>query len=259
MQRRFNYTNRQRIKKNDLSFTIIEDEQGRPKFFADINLENYDLPSDASVWVEAYDRNALMRFPFGSVENPQCDTSTTLTDFQGTDSYYFRVKVVDIDHKSRLVAAADSVSPVRHDDDEQSAKSLLRVATRDLGPVPWELEYPVADHPLLVINNRIDAGKSLARSNQFFQAIVLPAVLEQILRRILLEEQYNPSAEPDADDMWKEGWLEFAGSLPGNSRLTSDQEIPCEDRSRWIEDARKSFCRETNAINKVRSELRELD
>ena len=250
MRRRFNYTNRKRIKRNNLSFTIVEDEEG-PKFYADIDLRDYDLPSNASVWVEAYDRNALMRFPFGTVEEPKSQIVTALTDFAGTESYYFRVKVVDGLHKSRLFAVADSVSPVRRDEDE-NAKSLLRVTTKDLGPVPWKLEYPVADHPLLVINNRIDAGKSLARSNPFFQALVLPAILEQVLRRILLEDGYTPSAEPDADDMWKEGWLEFAGHLPGNTPLRVDQQISPDELQQWIEAARDGFCRETNAINKAR-------
>ena len=259
MQRRFNYTNRQRIKRNDLSFTIVEDDEGRPKFHADVDLSNYNLPSDAKVWVEAYDRNALMRFPFGTAAQPMSEISTELTDFAGTDSYYFRVKVVDKDHRSRLFAVADSVSPVRHDDEDDTAKSLLRVATRDLGSVPWKLEYQVADHPLLVINNRIDAGKSLARSNHFFQSLVLPAILEQVLRRILLEDGYSPVAEPDGDDMWKEGWLEFAGCLPGNTRLPVDQEVSDDDRKQWVEDARDGFCVEINAINKVRSELKEID
>ena len=257
MRRRFNYTDRKRIRKNDLSFTITEDEEGTQKFYADIHLGNYHLPPDAQVWVEAYDRNALMRFPYGSVAEPKRETQTTLTDFTGTDSYYFRVKVVDTSHRSRLFAVADSVSPLRRHDEDEAAKSLLRITTRDLGPVPWELEYQVADHPLLVINSRIDAGKSLARSDPLFQALVFPAIIEQILRRILLEEKYVPTAEPDDDDMWKEGWLEFAGCLPDNTRLSIDQEYSKDDLEQWIEDARTGFCKEINAINKVRSGLKE--
>ena len=257
MQRRFNYTNRQRIKKNDLSFSITEDKDGRQEFYTDIHLGDYDLPPDAEVWVEAYDRNALMRFPFGTVAEPKSETQTTLTDFAGSDSYYFRVKVVDTSHRSRLLAVADSVTPLRRHDEDEAAKSLLRVTTRDLGSVPWKLEYQVADHPLLVINNRIDAGKSLARSNLFFQALVLPAIFEQVLRQILLEEEYVPAAEPENDDMWKEGWLEFAGCLPGNTSLSIDQEGPKDDIERWIEDVRTGFCNEINAINKVKSELKE--
>jgi hypothetical protein len=258
MRRRLNYTNRQRIRQSDLAFTILEDDAGLPKFHADIDLMSYNLPEDAKVWVEAYDRNSFMRFPFGSVQAMVNESSTTLSAFAGTDSYYFRVKVVDDKEHARLYAVADSVSPVRHDDDD-AGKSLLRVTTRDLGPVPWELEYKVSDHPLLVINNQIDAGKSLPRSNQFFQALVFPAIVEQILRHILLEDRYRPSAQPDDDDMWKESWLEFAGTLPGNTRLPFEQEISDDDLGEWIEGARRSFCQELNAIRKVRLELREVE
>lgn len=256
MQRRFNYTNRQRIRKNDLSFSITEDEEGRQKFFADISLKNYDLPPDAKVWVEAYDRNALMRFPFGTVAEPKSETQTVLADFAGTDGYYFRVKVVGA-HRSQLFAVADSVSPLRRHDEDVAAKSLLRVTTEDLGSVPWKLVYHMTDHPVLVINARIDAGKSLARSNLLFQALVLPAIFEQVLRQILLEEKYIPVAEPDDDDMWKEGWLEFAGCLPDSTRLSTDQEYSSDDIEKWIEDARTGFCKEINAIHKVKSELKE--
>ena len=259
MQRRFNYTNRQRIYRKDVSFTIVEDNEGKPKFYADLNLNEYDLPPNAKVSIEAYDRNALMRFPFGSVEEPKSSAPTTLSDFVGSDSYYFRVKVVDQQNRSRLFAVADSISPVRRDDEGEPAKSLLRVATRDLGSTPWKLEYPVADHPLLLINNQIDMGKALARSNLFFQASVLPAILEQILRRILLEEDYHPTASPEDDDMWKEGWLEFAGRLPGNTTLPIDQKISEDDCKRWIEDARDGFCITINAIHKIRSALKETD
>lgn len=259
MQRRFNYTNRQRINRKDVSFTIVEDNEGRPQFYADFNLTKYDLPPNAKLAVEAYDRNILMRFPFGSVEEPKNSTPTTLTDFIGSDSYYFRVKVVDQQNKSRLFAVADSINAVRRDDEGKPTASLLRVATRDLGSTPWKLEYAVADHPLLLINNHIDAGKSLARSNLFFQALVFPTILEQILCRILIEEEYRPTASPDDDDMWKEGWLEFAGQLPRNTPLLTDQEILEEDCKRWIEDARDGFCITINAIHKIRSALKEID
>lgn len=258
MQRRFNYTGRQRIRKNDVSFSITADDEGNEEFHADIHLGNYQLPTDAKVWVEAYDRNVLMRFPFGTVARPNSEIPTQLTDFRDTDSCYFRVKVVDALRRSRLLAVADSVSPSDRQDEDGAARSLLSVTTRDLESVPWKLEFQPADHPLLVINNRIDAGKSLARSNLFFQALVLPAIFEQVLRQILFEQKYVPVAAPDDDDLWKEGWLEFAGCLPGNTRLSVDQEFPDDEKEKWIEDARIGFCMDINAIDKVKSELKEV-
>ncbi len=257
MQRRFNYTGRQRIRKNDISFSITADDEGNEKFHADIHLGSYELPPDAKVWVEAYDRNALMRFPFGTAAQPNSEISTQLTDFRDTDSCYFRVKVVDPLRRSRLLAVADSVTPSHRQDEDVAAKSLLSVTTRGLESVPWKLEFQPADHPLLVINNRIDAGKSLARSNLFFQALVLPAIFDQVLRQILFEQKYVPAESPDDEDLWKEGWLDFAGCLPGNTRLSIDQEIPDDEKEKWIEDARIGFCTDINAIYKVKSELKE--
>jgi len=257
MRRRFNYTGRKRIKQTDIVITITKDVNELHKFYADLNLEQYNLPPDAKVWVEAYDRNAIMRFPFGKVQSPIAELSTTLDAFIGSDSYYFRIKVIDSENNSRLFASADAISPVRHDELDDSSKSLLRVTTRALGPVPWTLEFPGADYPLLVINNEIDAGKSLARSNTFFQALVFPAILKQILKKILVDDEYQPSSEPDNNDIWKEGWLEFAGALPGNTQFQSG--ISDDERDKWIDDSVELFCSKLNAVRKIRVELKEID
>lgn len=261
MRRRFNYTNRARIRHQDVRLSITEDESGRHKFHADVNLNHLSLPADGRVWVEAFDANAFMRFPFGTVAVPYPETDTTLDTFAGTDSYSFRVKVVDPGNHARLLARSAGISPVREDPEGGARKSLLRVSTRDLGHLPWKLEFQIGDYPLLVINNEIDAGKSLARSNHFFQALVFPAVLETILRRILMEdEEYMPgNDEEEEEDAWKEAWLEFAGTLPGNSRLPPNEELDREQREFWIEESVAVFSRHISAVRKVRVELKEIE
>lgn len=259
MRRRFNYTGRKKLNKKDIAISITQDENGLQKFYADLKLDEYGLPSDAKVWVEAYDRNAIMRFPYGVAESPSSEATTTLDAFSGNDSYYFRVKVVDSEQHSRLFASALAISPFRQDEDEDSRKSLLRVTTRDLGPVPWTLEFSNSDYPLLVINNEIDAGKALARSNKFFQALVYPALLKQILVKILVEDEYRPGSESDDDDLWKEGWLEFAGSLPGSTRLKVGCEISDDDITNWIDDSVEMFCTQLKAVRKIRLELKEVE
>lgn len=257
MRRRFNYTGRQRIKQKHVTISISEDSDHLHKFYADMDLSDYSLPEDSKIWVEAYDRNAIMRFPFGIAESPAAETETTLTSFQGNDSYYFRVKVVDTEHQSRLIASADGISPLRYDD-EDKRKSLLRVVTRDLGFVPWKLEFYENDYPLLVINNNIDAGVSLARSNNYFQALVFPTILHQILSKILIEDAYRPSKEYDNDDVWKEGWIHFAGSLPGNSPFDDSENKSDDEIGNWIEDSVEMFCKHLNAVRKIRVELKEI-
>jgi len=259
MRRRFNYTGRQKLKQKDIAISITQDENGLQKFYADLKLDEYKLPSDARVWVEAYDRNAVMRFPYGIAESPASEVATTLDAFSGSDSYYFRVKVVDSEQSSRLFASALSISPLRQDENDDIRKSLLRITTRDLGPVPWSLEFSNSDYPLLVINNEIDAGKSLARSNKFFQALVFPAVLKQILVKILVEDEYRPGSEPDDDDLWKESWLEFAGSLPGNTSLQAGLEVSEDEIANWIQYSMEMFCKQLNAVRKIRLELKEVE
>ncbi len=262
MRRRFNYTGRQKLLQKDVTLTITEDESGFDRFYIQLNLADYQLPEDGRVWVEAYDRNAIMRFPFGTVNSVASESDNALSIFAGNDSYYFRVKIVDPDNGSRLLASADSLSPLRQDDPDHpdgTTKSLLRVTTRDLGPVPWKLEFCESDYPLLVINHDIEAGKSLARTNQFFQALVFPNVLNQILRRILLEEKYRPDSEPDSNELWMEGWLEFAGSLPGNTRIGVGTDASEDEINNWIEDTIDSFCKKLNAVRKIRVELKEIE
>lgn len=259
MRRRFNYTGRRRIKQADVSFSITTDDDGIDRFHAGLDFSGYEFPGDGRVWIEAYDRDAIMRFPFGTVQSPRPETDTVLTAFPGNDSYYFRVKVVDQDHRGRLYGIADSISPVRQEQQQDAHTSLLRLSTRDLGPVPWKLEFFAADYPLLVINNQIDVGKSLARSNAFFQGAVFATLVERILRRILVDEEYWPSGEPEPEDKWKEAWIDFCGSFPGNEHLTADSELSKDEIEAWIEDTVDAFCRSFNPVRKLKAELRELD
>ncbi|MDF1818642.1 MAG: hypothetical protein P1U54_08390 [Immundisolibacteraceae bacterium] len=258
MRRRFNYTGRQKILQKHVAIAIQQEDDGVEKFSADIEFEKYQLPDDGKVWIEVYDRNQLERYPFGTISNP-FKSSYLLESFLGNDSYYLRIKVVDSENNAKLLAVADSISPLRQNEGSLVLKSLLRVTTRDIDDRPWELEFATADYPLLVINNKIDAGKSLPRSNKFFQALVFPAVVRLILNKILREDGYRPSSDADQEDQWKESWLDFAGGLSGISKLDYDQALGEEEISKWVDDVIQSFCRKLNAVRKIRVELQEIE
>lgn len=258
MRRRFNYTGRRRIKRSDVTFSVTEEESGVHRIYADLNLEPYQFPEDSRVYLEAYDRNAVMRFPYGTPASPAPEADVRLSSFKGSDSYHLRVKVVDGERKGRLLGIADSISPVRQEE-QGGPTALLRLTKRDLGFLPWKLEFPDTDFPLLVINNGIDAGKSLARANAFFQATVFPWVVEQVLRKILFEDEYRPGPDAEPEDAWKEAWLEFGGTLPGNSRLEADSDTSEDHLETWIEDAVNAFCRSFQPVRKLKAELREVD
>lgn len=260
MRKRLNYTGRKRILQKHVGFTILEQEDGLQRFLANVDLDSYELPPAARVWIEAYDRNSVMRFDFGTAGNRTSPTSTVLTDFRGVDSFYFRVKVTDADDSAKLLAAAHGISPVRHDDEDEHRRSLLRVTvSSDMGNLPWDLEFVTGDFPILRINSEIDTGVALARSNQFFQAVVFPYVLETILRKILIDDEYIADRDHEEQDDWKEAWLAFAGSLPGCSPLGDAMEHSAEEYSKWIHDAADAYAANIKAIRKLRVELKEVE
>ena len=67
MIRRFNYTDRLRIRRSDVRI-VLRDENGKLEFDADLRaLADYDLPPDSLVFIEAYRQTNWMRFPFGQL------------------------------------------------------------------------------------------------------------------------------------------------------------------------------------------------
>jgi hypothetical protein len=113
MLRRFNYTGRKKIKQEDVPIQLI----GKGpvlEFEADFaSLTKYEIPADAKLFVEAYERAAYMRFDFGTVGSISTPTRAErlLTEFEGSDAIRFRVKVVDAGHEGQLLAEADGIFP----------------------------------------------------------------------------------------------------------------------------------------------------
>jgi len=259
MRRRFNYTGRTRIFEKDIRIAVMEPETGMKEFAADLILGDYKLPPDAPVWIEAYDRYAVVRYQFGTVANPHTENKCSLAELSGTDTFHFRVKIIDPNNHSRLLGLAKNINATSPHDEDAPARSLLRLARDDLRGRPWKLEFPVGQYPILYIDNSIDAGTSLARLNIFFQAVVFPQVVETILGRILLADEYRPSSEVDDEDEWKASWIAFAETLPGVSRLETDSDSTTESLTNWIEDVVEGFSRNINAIRKIRITLKEIE
>ena len=68
--RRFNYTERKKILREDAS-VILRSEDAGVAFDAHLRLAAYQLPQDAKVLVEAYKAPVLMRFDMGTVALPK--------------------------------------------------------------------------------------------------------------------------------------------------------------------------------------------
>lgn len=256
MRRRFNFTGRKRIRHEDVIITLAELE-GAFKFYASLSLLEYQLPEDAAVWVEAYDRNAFMRFDFGSVRNPKANGSTYLSSFSDIDNVHFRVKVTAADGSGRLLALAKSINPTSQHESEESRRSILRVSYEDLEGRPWKLDILDSEYPILVLDKSIEYGNMLVRSDKMFFALVFPAIVESVLTRILITNNYVPGSSTDEADEWMESWIAFALGSPGVPRLDFSENPDDESKREWIEQAIAAFCRSHGAIRKLRSSIEE--
>ena len=68
MKSHFNYTNRQRIPREQLQFAWVENGDGLLRFTADLQLQVSTTTSPAAeIYVEAHSGPIVMRFPYGTV------------------------------------------------------------------------------------------------------------------------------------------------------------------------------------------------
>src|SRR5258708_5063469 len=106
MIRRFNYTDRLRIRRSDIRI-VLREKDGQLEFDADLrSLAEYDLPPDSFVFVEAYRQTNWMRFDFGQLGAISPDANRVLSQFDSADGILFRVKVTPNGDTHTLLAEA---------------------------------------------------------------------------------------------------------------------------------------------------------
>ena len=236
--RRFHFTGRQTIAAKDVRIAI-EEAAERPVFqVSELALAPYELPGDASVWVEAYREATCMRFRLGTVSH-LCLEELPLTEFDTVEAIRFRIKVTSLNPPTvgQLLAVADRLTP---DQGDTGTSALLPVKPDPgLGQQVFRLTFD--DEPILHINDKIADWRDVVRSRRF-TSLVFPQVLRMILEHILAEEPL-----PDVDDPsdWRADWLRFVTSFLQMQPFTvMDQEQ--ELTRTWVEDAVSAFCSRHN-------------
>ncbi len=240
MKRTFNYTGRQKIKRERISINFIRVNGSVVSFALDrLDLDDLNLPSNARVYVEAYYRTELKRFDFGTVSNRSNPPSCDLTDLAYSENLKFRVIVVDT-ASGKILAHADGISP------EASAerKSILPVEFKDLGNEIWRVEYEGdGQAPILCINNRITNIQNIASQDSQFLIYVYPAVIREILTHMVFVDNVDSTTEPSTD--WHGDWLRFIRQLRVEPPETLNKENDNFDNERslqWINRAVEAFC-----------------
>ena len=238
MIRRFNYTNRKRIPRENVHVILKEQDQKPPSFDATIDLSDLKLPETARVFVEAYYRDSYMRFDFGTVAQVNCEDDRSLNDIDNRETIYFRVKAVDPSSEhGKILAEVDGIFP-NPSDGPGSRVAILEVSFEEnLGSQPWSLELSDDAIPVLVVNKRL-GSKEYVRSDDVFFTLVYPSVVREILTRIIVINKSEYDA--DEDDQWQQQWLHFICGLPEVGLPPTNSERDAQYN--WIDDAVKAFC-----------------
>lgn len=237
MIRHFNYTERKRIPRDQVSVSLKPGPEA-PTFDATINLAGLDLPADAKVYVEAHYKSSLQRFEFGTVASVTAPPDRTLDEVDRGNAILFRVKVVDVQETiGRIVAEIDDVSSADGGGAELGRYCILPVNFIDLGEQLWRLSLD-GSRPVLEVN-RFPGAETFVKNDPIFTALVYPEAVRQVLRTILLGSDWEGI---DGLSGWQETWVRFARALVPTDPPEADGDDDERARSEWVEDAVKAFC-----------------
>jgi hypothetical protein len=249
MLRTFNYTGRQRIHQNEASFHVESSPGASPSFSAAINLVKKNYPEDASIYIDVWYKETRQRFFFGTVAHVTPPDSTSLDSVELTESIQFRVMVVDEKGKHALLLGEGTFRIAGEDPDEQDRKSLVSVLARDLGPLPWKVEFDEETRPMLCINRNIPNPIEKMRSDPVFQALVLPAAMREIFPRVIFSDDVDPDSE-----VYRQ-WTAFALTFTDQS----PDDLDGEAQQDWIDDVVHEFCVNFDLVDRLINVFKEED
>lgn len=243
MLRRFNYTNRKRISRDDVSVVLRQTDE-HLEFDADLSLlTTYDFQKECRVFVEAYRQTIWSRFDFGILGALESPPDRSLARFGTADGIHFRVKIADPLSHHRLVAEADGIPLKAADGSTIPTESLLRIIQVPLDAEIFRVSYD-EDGPILEISKNAGEKSAIAK-DPAFSSLVYPVVFKDILVRILLTEGHN---DLDDTEAWQTQWLLFATKLSGVVAPPQTEDV--EELDGWIAGAVSAFARLTDVVSK---------
>jgi len=240
MRRRFNYTERKRITRDQIEIKLNRDGDTVESFSAKLNLNGMNLPLADRVYIEAYRRADVERYPFGTVDNIAPPDDTSLSRLRYQESLRFRVLVTDESGERGLIHALAEGIPA----EEYRKRSILPVDFRDLGRRIWKIEFG-ADGPVLLLNEKVPGIYDLGKEPQF-RLCVYPAALRDVLTHMVFVE--NAFSSEELTDNWTDDWIRFARALTtgdGDASVILDVNSPQFDDSeamQWTDGVVNQFC-----------------
>jgi hypothetical protein len=250
MPRRFNYTDRKKIRREDVTIRLRRDGQAIA-FDAELRLSDYAFHKIApppQVYIEAYRGASTVwkRFAFGHIDTLKAPDNRSLDDFGVPEGILFRVKV-SASHGAlagRLLGEADGIRPQLPEEEDSYRQPIINhVPADDIGDELWRVDF-AGTVPLLKINVQVPVGVDQFLVDPAFRGVFAPAVMRQVLARALVIDR--DSYDDEDEGSWQFRWLQFATSLPDigdppeadedNGRIGNLREI-----EEWIDRAVEAF------------------
>ncbi len=240
MIRRLNYTGRKKLKREHTQFFLNTTKDDQNSFDAILQLSDYNLPSDASVFVEAYRQTSWMRFNFGTVKTLMVPPDRRLLEFETPEGILFRVRITATTSvQGKLLAEADQIPLQTTLGQVDNRVPLLPVIPKKLSGQISRVDFE--DRPRLEINSEAGNWRQLTREPAFMSMILTYAVKDILMRILYIEDHIDTQ---DSDD-WRSQWLRYARLLPGMSEPPEDK----EKYDDWIDDAVSAFGRQNRIMD----------
>lgn len=251
MSRRFNFTGRVKIRKEDVAVSLASD--GSSVCQVHLRLADYQIKADAEVIVEAA-RGRLLRVRgiwgrAGIAMTPEgAASSLDISLLEDLEGVRFRILVVERD-TYRLLASAEDIALDFDVNGQQSQRSLLPIIMRDLEGGVWEID-DITSNPTLVLDVNLGSKQQIKSSS------VLAAILPGVIRTILVAIAHEHQSQDDESDFESVGtWLQLGEQWAGYPPPHESDHTKIDE---WAQSAVTSFCRDKKIryqlANHIRSE-----
>jgi hypothetical protein len=157
----------------------------------------------------------------------------------------------------KLVAEADKIRPRLPNEEEDRGLPLIQhMPADDIGDELWRVTFE-GELPLLKINSRVPMGVDQFLLDPLHRALIMPAVMRQVLTRTLIIERETGDEEDEGD--WRVRWLRFASRLPGvlDWDVAAGGESSPETVEGWIDDVVEAFATRAGLFNRFAQPLSE--
>jgi len=245
--KRFNFTGRKKILREDIVIRLRGEFHERPVVDVSVDLADYQLSPESTVFLEGQSKTRFSRKELGRVSPSVRRNAISLEQFDDAEGLSFRVKVVD-KRRGLLEAIAENVKP--HDKDnkpDQNHKSILPVSSADLSSYGalWRINYD-DQNATLQVEQELGSKDQVVRS-LLFRGFILPAAMRQILAKIVYGDWDPELSDPDE---LSTRWLLFARQLGAG---VPDENT--DDHEGWLDDAVRLISGQISVRNQIIEEF----